>query len=206
MVTTAGSAQEAGRWFQDAGSGCKFWLDETAELKGSISWSGGCAEGRAEGKGAVSLSQSGFTKPIYTGQLHGGKPHGFGIHINSLGTRYEGQWRDGLRHGRGSQRWGLTSERPGDQYQGDWSDGRRHGQGTYHWSLNSPRAGYRYVGAWANDKMHGEGSYGAPDGSLVEGSFAENQLVGPGRCRTYDGRWAECELRGGRFEVLRWLN
>eukprot|EP00961_Rhodomonas_salina_P204369 2757587-Rhodomonas_salina.1 len=41
------------------------------------------------------------------------------------GSEYVGQWKDGLREGRGTQVWNET----GDTYTGEWRKDRRHGKG-----------------------------------------------------------------------------
>ena len=76
------------------------------------------------------------------------------------GGRYQGEWRDSMRHGHGNM---IYSDRR--VYQGDWSRDRRHGFGT----LTSPHAktgGVRqYAGDWCDDRREGFGvmSYGGGD-------------------------------------------
>jgi hypothetical protein len=40
---------------------------------------------------------------IYTGMMHNGEAHGFGKAVLKNGSSYEGEWRNGRRHGRGTQ-------------------------------------------------------------------------------------------------------
>ena len=49
------------------------------------------------------------------------------IRVN--GATYEGQWQNGLRHGKGTL---ITAD--GDMYEGDWREGKGHGTGKNYWS------------------------------------------------------------------------
>ncbi len=42
------------------------------------------------------------------------------------GGRYEGEWRDGRRHG-----WGTFVHPDGYRFEGEWKEGNRHGKGTF---------------------------------------------------------------------------
>ncbi|KAJ1427073.1 hypothetical protein B484DRAFT_299202, partial [Ochromonadaceae sp. CCMP2298] len=60
----------------------------------------------------------------YTGQMRGGKLHGFGRTSWATGKieSYDGQWRDNERQGRAILKW-----RNGRSYEGCWKDDRKHG-------------------------------------------------------------------------------
>ena len=64
------------------------------------------------------------------------------------GWRYEGEFREGKRHGQGVMEW-----RDGTRYEGEWSEGRRHGQGVYTFP-----DGKRYEGEWRDSERHGLGA------------------------------------------------
>ena len=42
------------------------------------------------------------------------------------GEKYEGEWKDGKKHGEGTYYYPL-----GNTYIGDWGDDKRNGKGTY---------------------------------------------------------------------------
>ena len=42
----------------------------------------------------------------------------------------------------------------GDKYEGDWLDNKRHGRGIFYLA-NEPFKGDKYDGDWQNDKQHG---------------------------------------------------
>lgn len=83
--------------------------------------------------------------------------------------RYEGQWENGVQHGRGEHSWYLKRV-PGSQYPlrnyyvGEWVSGLRHGHGTFYYAT-----GARYVGEWMNNMKHGHGKYIFKNGLLFEG-------------------------------------
>ena len=74
------------------------------------------------------------------------------------GTRYEGDWRDGKRTGRGTMTWAN-----GVRYEGDWHDGKAHGQGT---RIDSD--GDRFAGQWRNGCFGKRGGTWAAVGSSAE--------------------------------------
>jgi len=64
-----------------------------ADISGS--YSGGCKNGLAHGKGVA----QGIDR--YEGQFMKGKPDGKGIYKWANGTSFEGQWKNGMREGMG---------------------------------------------------------------------------------------------------------
>lgn len=80
----------------------------------------------------------------------------------SHGARYEGQWREGRCHGRGTQ-W------KGDyRYEGGFKDGKRHGHGSLYYH------GRVFVGEFVNDKATGRGTMKTEEGEILfEGPVAE---------------------------------
>ena len=57
---------------------------------------------------------------------------GFGVFWSKSGDRYEGEWKDGKRNGKGRQIYGgrFPDGFGGDVYEGDWVQDKRHGQGV----------------------------------------------------------------------------
>ncbi|MGQ0545265.1 MAG: MORN repeat-containing protein [Betaproteobacteria bacterium] len=108
------------------------------------SYSGPCVEGLAEGVGSA------------------------------RGTaRYEGEFRRGMKHGRGVKTWAN-----GDRYEGDFSEDRKHGAGTYTWG-KGPWAGERYEGEYVDDRRHGKGTYRWPSGDVYSGPWDRDAIAGP---------------------------
>ena len=64
------------------------------------------------------------------------------------GDRYEGDFVDNKRTGKGIYTWAT-----GDRYDGDWIDGKQNGKGSFVYGPNSQRAGDRYEGEFVDGKM-----------------------------------------------------
>jgi len=88
----------------------------------------------------------------YDGEWKNKSAHGYGVMKWQNGDRYEGDWAEGLRHGKGKYISKSTGGKydgeystdlkdgkgkyvfsNGDWYDGDWKDGLRNGQGVYVW-------------------------------------------------------------------------
>jgi hypothetical protein len=136
----------AGEWIADAKSNCQVWnlFPSPGE---SISWTGACANGKATGKGTLQWYLNGTPKDRYEGEYRDGYRHGVGTQFYADGTSYEGEWRNGQMNGNGTRIYPS-----GDRYEGEWSDGQRQGRGTYVWA-----SGSRYEGEYKNNEQRGFG-------------------------------------------------
>eukprot|EP00914_Ancora_sagittata_P007313 GHVO01014433.1.p1 GENE.GHVO01014433.1~~GHVO01014433.1.p1 ORF type:complete len:918 (+),score=164.85 GHVO01014433.1:413-3166(+) len=131
------------------------------------------------------------TGDIYGGQFKKGLRHGKGVFVGmSTGTRYQGSWNANMRHGVGT----LTCTDEGLSYTGGWSNDSMSGHG----SLTAP--GYRYVGNFKNGQFDGEGQYRASDGCTYSGGFSRGFFSGYGQLITKDGEIFTGEWRLGQLE------
>ncbi|WP_350285853.1 hypothetical protein [uncultured Croceitalea sp.] len=104
----------------------------------------------------------------YVGQVKHKKANGIGIALLDTGSRYEGEWLDNQRHGKGSFYWP-----DGEHYEGAYENDKRNGLGTYYWPN-----GEKYVGFWKDDKRNGHGEFYGTDGSVVtSGTWKDDKLV-----------------------------
>ena len=94
------------------------------------------------------------------------------------GHAYEGDWVDGLQHGKGKMIWP-----DGEVYEGDWVDGREQGKGTHTWLNGGPI----YEGDWVEGSWHGKGTYICPDGWRYKGDFIDGFRHGKGTHTWPDG-------------------
>ena len=85
----------------------------------------------------------------------------------SDGSRYEGEHRDGLRHGRGTYTWA-----DGNRYEGEWHEDKMHGRGKMTWHY-----GDRYEGEYRDGQRHGRGAYIWADGRRFEGEWQNDEPV-----------------------------
>jgi len=80
---------------------------------------------------------------IYEGN-YSFKRDGKGKYVDEDGTIiYQGEWKNGKRHGVG-----IYKDQEGNEYQGEWQNGKRQGQGRY----KDPQ-GNVYQGEWQNGKF-----------------------------------------------------
>ena len=85
--------------------------------------------------------------------------------IYANGDRYEGDFINGMFHGKGIFIWAK-----GDRYDGDFFLNKRTGKGIYLWA-----SGESYEGDFVDGKLDGWGIYTWPDGAYYEGEFINNE-------------------------------
>ena len=81
------------------------------------------------------------------------------------GAVYTGQWKGGLRHGRGTMVWCDAA-----RYEGEWQYNQACGQGKFFHT-----DGDIYEGNWMNNKANGFGVYTNVKGARYEGYWKEDQ-------------------------------
>jgi hypothetical protein len=107
-------------------------------------YSGACRDGKAEGRGTAKGSAS------YAGEFRAGLKQGRGVKTWPWGDRYEGGFSEDAKHGMGSYTWGARSAFAGDRYVGEFRDDKRNGFGVYSWA-----SGDVYAGLWKDDQVAG---------------------------------------------------
>lgn len=141
------------QWFRIENGDCTVW-NERPLAQEIVSWSGGCAAGKASGSGALAWQHVHTGDVInarhYEGEVHDGKRHGRGVFTVVGLFRYEGEWRDGKENGRGV----FTFADGGYRYEGEFRDSYFNGHGVLTWT-----DGDRYEGEFRDDKPNGYGTY-----------------------------------------------
>jgi hypothetical protein len=112
-------------WITDT-HGCKVW-DSLPSANESVSWSGPCKDGYAEGKGTLAWFINGKAYGSYEGELRGGHYDGEGTQIWPSGARYDGGWKDDRADGHGTYR-----NLQGEICSGVWVNGCFHGGSCNH--------------------------------------------------------------------------
>jgi DNA polymerase III epsilon subunit family exonuclease len=184
----------SGEWNGDQYSGA--FVNGLREGLGTYTWSSGATyagqwvANKICGQGTINLSDG----TIETGTLIDGKLNGLGTKIwklkdKSIDARYEGQFKDGLRHGHG-----LLNYSNGSIFDGNWDEDKRSGYGVLTWPN-----GDQYKGDWSNGKMTGKAILSWASGASYEGNFENFSRHGYGVYKnvngdTFSGIWLANEL------------
>lgn len=206
-------------WIADPKSGCKVWNPQP-EPNESITWSGPCKDGIANGKGTLQWIEEGKPGSRYDGEMKGGKPNGHGIEVHANGNRYEGEFKDyqynghgiwtGAKGGRMEGQFvggkftgsGSITYDNGNSYQGGFKDGKRSGHGVF-----VIAKGGRMDGQWADDKFTGTGSIKYDNGDSYAGGFKDGKRQGHGvftwssNGARYEGDFMDDHLTGRGVET-----
>jgi MORN repeat len=151
LTGTAAALAQPGGWITDTSAGCRVWNPHPQPGE-SVHWSGACANGFAEGRGAAQWFRNNLPFESDEGDWHGGRQAGYGTQVWPSG-RYDGELVDGEPHGRG------VMVVPGARYEGDFRNGRPDGVGT----LTNGNGSFR--GNWASGCFRdgsGKASFGVP--------------------------------------------
>jgi len=101
---------------------------------------------------------------------------------------YEGEWKNGTRHGVGRLWW--TDH---DRYIGSWKDDKKNGLGMMVWSN-----GDQYTGGWRDDLRHGSDcKYVYAVGGCFKGTYLNDERHGPGLFTWDDGDMFIGEWKSG---------
>jgi len=132
----------------------------------TVSWTGTCVDGFAEGLGTATFAHEGQTQSFTANFVHGVIPDGHVITRWGQGWSYDGETIGGRFNGPGI----LTTDRS-DRFDGFWNDGKMTGFGVL---LRAN--GERYAGDWKDDKPNGSGEFRHADGSFLSGEFVDGKL------------------------------
>jgi len=113
---------------------------------------------------------------VYEGNVREGKRHGLGIYTwNSTGDSYAGMWWAGLPHGLG-----IGEYASGAAFCGEWYLGDRTGSGMYFFAPHLDEPHEEYAGQWRNDLPHGIGKRVSKDGTVYIGNWRKGMKHGDG--------------------------
>jgi len=126
----------------------------------------------------------------YEGQFRNYMRHGTGALTLSDGTKYESEWRIDERHGEGKE---ICPD--GTTFAGSYVKGMRHGHGVMTWPEGS-----KYSGEFERGRANGEGELLRTDGSVYRGQFSEDCMSGEGRMQWRDGVEYSGQFVGNRRE------
>jgi|SRR5579871_5958131 len=187
-------------WIADPKSGCKVW-DPLFHPSASISWTGPCRNGLADGHGILQwYDDKGAPTSRYEGDTHEGHINGHGVVTFAGGGRYEGDFVESLFNGHGVETWPN-----GSSYDGGFRDGQRSGQGVY-----TDASGFRYEGGWLDGKRNGHGVYTWANGDRYDGQYLAGTpngfgtLTSAGGGISYEGDWNDGCFKQGNLRA--WID
>ncbi len=127
---------------------------------------------------------------LYEGDYLNGMFHGKGKLVWRNGNIYTGEFYEGLMHGHGKMKFGQ-----GDVYIGSFKDGDWNGRGQLKYF-----AGDSYEGNFLNSEWSGQGVYISLGGDKYQGEFKHNMFHGNGRYEDANGDAFEGEFKNNRAE------
>lgn len=113
------------QWTADPRTGCRVW-NSFPEPGASISWTGDCRSGLAQGRGVLQWFMNGRPESRFQGEYRDGLVNGRGVYEFSNGARYDGEYIDDVRSGQG-----ILTHPDGGSYSGQWRNGLPNGTGTF---------------------------------------------------------------------------
>ena len=106
----------------------------------------------------------------YEGDVKNGHRHGYGVYYYHNGDRYEGWWEKNEKSGVGTFYY-----KDGSLYVGQWEGNEKNGLGRFYY-----RGGDKYYGTFQKGKRNGKGCYISHDNSRFIGYFKGNVKHGKG--------------------------
>lgn len=169
---TATTAFAEPTFTKTSNNNCKVFNSDPAEdAVETVTWTGGCQNGFANGKGKLTWFVDGKKQAEFTGNFVDGYETGKGTYKWEDGTRYVGDFVKGMMTGKGVFTW-----EDGSRYEGDFLNDAMEGYGkiTY-------EDGTTYTGEWHDDLKSGKGVSTWKDGSRYEGYYADGEFNGLGK-------------------------
>ena len=127
----------------------------------------------------------------YEGDIKDGMRHGYGYCKWNNGDEYIGDWKNDTMDG-----YGEYYSAKGDVYKGEFKNGMFDGKGTCTFAN-----GDKYEGEWKNDKLNGKGTYIWANGDKYEGEWKNGVKEGYGVYtwadgNRYEGEWKNDKMNG----------
>ena len=176
--TCVGQFKGAECWKELTGQpGCYVW-DGYLNVDQTVTWTGECSGGRAQGEGTLKWVWEGGNKTSEsTGSLQDGKRHERWVVREADGDVWEGSYLEGKRHGD----W-VWRTADGSVWEGPFVSGKLQGRwvGRY-------KDGSVHEGSAADGKRHGNWVERYADGAVEEGSYEEGERHGKWIVRLANG-------------------
>ncbi len=184
------SVLAAESWVNDPVTGTKIGYVHDSYKLISATWSGSAVDGKAEGRGNLTLTVRDKAGKNYIGtcdtEMKAGLMHGKVLLTWSDGFSFDGTYKDGMREK------GVYKTDKGDVYEGDFKNNAFDGYGIFTFANGS-----WYEGEWKNNHYDGKGIFKWADGRIYEGDFKNDTPNGFGIGKdasgkiVHDGEWKD---------------
>lgn len=119
-----------------------------------------------DGKGELHFLSK---ETVFNGLFQNNMPNGQGqLNSTSGDAGYTGDWKNGAKHGFGTEKW-----EDGTIYEGNFFEGQKHGNGKFSWP-----DGATYEGQFKYNAIHGLGTHTWGDGRIFIGGWKDNKMHG----------------------------
>jgi hypothetical protein len=125
LFSYVSTAQAAEHWIADQQSGCQI-RNPLPIPEESVSWAGGCKDGKASGPGTLRWYAKGKLFLTLEGVMEGGQCRHNCTVSTKGGNKYVGELQDNRPDGIGTM-----SYPDGTTYSGGWAGGKKHGKGVF---------------------------------------------------------------------------
>mmetsp|Transcript_23918 Transcript_23918/g.40104 ORF Transcript_23918/g.40104 Transcript_23918/m.40104 type:complete len:763 (+) Transcript_23918:65-2353(+) len=128
--------------------------------------------------------------------------HGRGISTYANGDKYEGEYNNGLKEGRGKYIFAAVGNGQNAFYEGEWKTNKKSGHGIFVYPN-----GAKYEGEWKDDQRHGVGTYTYPNGDVYTGQWARGLKHGNGTYFSaqnnskFHGHWCQGQFKSGLWKA-----
>jgi hypothetical protein len=143
LLSASGAWSDEENYISDS-KGCKI-ANPSPKPNETVTWSGECKDGFAEGTGVMQWFEDKQPGARYEGALAHGALSGEGKLTLPDGSTYEGGWLDGRQNGQG-----ILKASDGGSYKGGWKNGRPDGRGVMH-----AATGETVEGTWKDGTYQG---------------------------------------------------
>jgi len=151
----------------------------------------------------IESTEKNFSEGLFKGIIINGKREINGVMTYNDGSKYDGQWKNDKKKGRGIfisslynnddddafgiryegefnndnfEGRGICKYSNGDIYEGEWKKNKQYG-----WGVVKYNNGDRYEGEWEDGKFNGIGKYFLNNGERFEGKFKDSKYDGYGK-------------------------
>lgn len=186
-------------WIIVNDKGCKV-LDPYYSEGITMKWDGACINGKANGFGKLTKYDDGKLESTFEGNYKDGIREGKGTFSHKDGSIAKGNYVNGQLVGFGTR----TSEN-GDKYEGEFLNYREHGKGTYYYANGSKFEGFfvsdkAYTGKFTDydEKITYIQKYYITD-EIKETKSNYNPTFGVKQTEYYDEDWKRCKQKDASF-------